>query len=415
MQLNMLSNINLNFALGLILLQVANAMPTFATEFHSSEWTSNSKALYFQSNEQENTVISVKINDNGTLSKGLMAYTNGTGASEISAATNMTASPDGLSSQGSVVVAGHSLFVVNAGDNTVSMFSIDEQNPLNITLLGAPASVPGDFPVTVAASVPNKLVCVGTSGTRSGVACAPYSPFVGIGKMDFLRSFDLNQTKIPMGPLGTVSQVRFSEDESQLLATVKGNPSSNMTGFVAAFTVSGPCLSSESRVSASRIDSSLNSTVALFGFEQIADTNRYFVADAGYGAAIISVDGKTDESWLLHRQAIPNQVATCWVAISPVSQSAFVTDPLVNHIVELSLEDASIISVLNTTSANDRTGYIDLAAAGGFVYALSPGTDTTSGAEIAVLSVGWGNSSSVVQSFKVESGAGSSAQGLAIF
>ncbi|CEP59972.1 uncharacterized protein LALA0_S01e00122g [Lachancea lanzarotensis] len=411
----MLNNLKLALTFGLGLAHVTQALPAYAQQETAPGWASNGQALYFQTNEKENAIVSVKIHANGTLSEGIMTYTNGTGASMLSAATNMTASPDGLSSQGAVAVAGHSLFAVNAGDNTVSMFNINPEDPTNITLLGMPASVPGDFPVTVSASELNNLVCVGTSGSTGGVACAPYSPFVGIGKMDFLRSFDLDQEPVPAGPLDTVGQVRFSEDESQLLVTVKGNPAANKTGFLAAFTVGGSCLTGEAKVSAASIESTLNGTVALFGFEQIAQSNRYFVADPAYGVAIVSVDEKTDSSLLLHKQAVPNQMATCWAAISPASNSAFVTDPLVNHIVELSLVDASVISVVNTTSSNDATGYTDLTAAGNFVYALSPGTQENSSAEIAVLSVGEWKNSSIIQSFNLGSMAGSSAQGLAVF
>ncbi|SCU77296.1 LAME_0A00540g1_1 [Lachancea meyersii CBS 8951] len=411
----MLGNLKICLTLGLGLIQTAKAMPAFAPPPSVSGWVRNGEALYFQTNDKDNAVVSVKIMENGTLGQAHSFYTNGTGASMISAATNMTTSPDGLSSQGAIAVVGHNIFVVNAGDNTVSMFSIDEEDPANITLLGAPAAVPGDFPVTVAASALNNLVCVGTSGTRSGVACAPYSPFVGIGKMDFLRPFDLDQSETPVGPLDTVSQVLFSDDETKLLVTVKGAPAMGKTGFLAVFPVTGQCLTGEAKVAASRIESTLNGTVALFGFEQIANSNRYFVADAGYGAAIISVDENTDSSQLLHKQVISDQKATCWAAISPATNSVFVTDPLVNHIVEMSLIDASITSVINTTTTNDATGYIDLTAAGNFVYFLSPGTTQGSGAEIAVLSVGEGQSKKIIQSFNLGSLAGSSAQGLAVY
>lgn len=373
------------------------------------------QALYFQTNEEKNAVVSVKINENGTLSAGQFSYTNGTGASEISAATNMTAALDGLSSQGSVTVVDHSLFVVNAGDNTVSLFNIDEEDPTNITLVGMPAQVPGDFPVSVAASRLNNLVCVVTSGKQSGVSCAPYSPYVGIGRMDFLRTFDLDQSNPPGGPLNTASQVLFSDDESELLVTVKGDPSLNKTGYLAAFTVSGPEFTGKSRVSASGVHNVLNGTVALFGFQHIPQSNKYFVADPGFGAAIFSVDEQTETSELLHKQVIADQKATCWVVISPSSESAFVSDPLVNHLLEMSLDDASILSVVNTTTANDATGYTDLAAAGSYVYALSPGAEKGNGAEIAVLSVVKGQSRSIVQSYDAGQRAGSSLQGLAVF
>lgn len=72
------------------------------------------------------------------------------------------------------------LFAVNAGYNRVSIFSIDENDPAKLTLLGTPETVPGDFPVTVAASTLNLLVCVGNTGERARISCAPYSPNVGI-------------------------------------------------------------------------------------------------------------------------------------------------------------------------------------------------------------------------------------------
>lgn len=404
-------------AVFLALLSTLNVVRAFPTLVSSSQngWVDTARAIYFQTNENANAIVSLAIHGNGTISEGKLTYTNGTGASMISAATNLTAAPDGLSSQGSVVVVGNSLFVVNAGDNSVSMFSINENDPTNITLVGEPASVPGDFPVTVSASALNGLLCVGTSGSRSGVACAPYAPNVGIGKMDFLRPFYLNQSNPPVGPLNTVSQIKFSDDESLLITTVKGNPSENKTGFVSTFTVSGSCLTGESHVSATGVQNVLNGTVALFGFQQIPFSSKYFSADPGYGAAIFSVDEKMETAQLLHKQVISDQMATCWAAISQYSNSAFVTDPLVNHIVEMSLDDASILSTVNTTSSNDASGYIDLLAAGKFVYALSPGSVSNTGAEVAVLSLEEGQNKSIIQSFDVSSWAGSSAQGLAFF
>lgn len=413
--MKLLKYFKLYLATVLIAKQIVEALPAGFPPSLGSSWSSTGKALYFQTNEENNTVVSMKINENGTLSEGKLTFTNGTGASQISAATNKTASPDGLSSQGSVTVVDRSLFVVNAGDNTVSLFNIDHEDPTNLTLVGPPAQIPGDFPVSVAASSLNSLICVVTSGTRSGVSCAPYSPYVGIGKMDFLRGIGLNQSNPPAGPLNTASQVIFSHDESELLVTVKGNPSMNKTGFLAAFTVSGPELTGKSRVSASGVKSKLNGTVAMFGFQQIPHSNNYFVADAGFGAAVVAFDSETEEFELLHKHVIADQQATCWVAVSPVAGSAFVSDPLVNHLVEMSLENASVLSVVNTTGVNDATGYIDLAAAGNYVYALSPGSNEDNGTEIAVLSIAEGQKRSIIQSFNLGSWAGSGSQGLAVF
>lgn len=299
-------------------IHVVAAFPTYVP-LSQGDWVETAKAIYFQTNQKANAIVSLAVHGNGTLSEGQFTYTNGSGASMLSAATKTTAAPDGLSSQGSVVVVGNILFAINSGDNSVSMFCIDENDPKIIHLVGESASVPGDFPVRVAASALNGLVCVGTSGSRSGVACAPYAPNVGIGQMDFLTPVRLDQLNPPVGPLNTFSQVKFSEAESYLITTVKDDPSGNKTGFVSTFTVSRSYLTGEARVSASGAQNILNITVALFGFEQIPSSSKYFSADPGYGAAIFSVVERMETAVLLHKQPIFDQMATCWVAISEYS------------------------------------------------------------------------------------------------
>lgn len=162
------------FILILAVVGTVQSIPAYIDPWSASgiEWK-NSRAVYFQTNEHNNSIVALKINENGTLSKGSITSTWGEGDSSISNATNMTASPDGLSSQGSVIVVGTNLFTVNAGDNTVSIFSINDNDPTKLTLLGTPEKVPGDFPVTVAASALNRLVCVGLSGEQAGITCAP--------------------------------------------------------------------------------------------------------------------------------------------------------------------------------------------------------------------------------------------------
>ena len=65
--------------------------------------------------------------------------------------------------------------------------------------------------------------------------------------------------------------------------------------------------------------------------------------------------------------------------------SAFVTDVDVNHIVEMSLTDASILFILDL-SVNDNPGLIDLRVTENFIYALSSENGTTEAA-ITVLDV----------------------------
>jgi hypothetical protein len=63
------------------------------------------KAIYFQSNEQSNSVISIPIGHDGKLYGGGVTATGGRGGDSIDGTTLKPAGPDALSSQGSVVVS----------------------------------------------------------------------------------------------------------------------------------------------------------------------------------------------------------------------------------------------------------------------------------------------------------------------
>ncbi|KAK9367938.1 hypothetical protein V1509DRAFT_624856 [Lipomyces kononenkoae] len=275
------------------------------------------------------------------------------------------------------------------------MMAICPSDPTVLSPVGRPVPVLGEFPNTVAVSMKNKLVCVGSTGAKAGISCATFSDVDGLSQMDYLRPFDLNQTTPPVGPFNTVSQTFFSEDESFLFTTVKGDPTVNKTASI----------------SSKGVSSSPPGTAVLFGSEQIPGTSSVFVADPSFGAAILSVDEKTERASLVSKQVIANQQATCWTTISTVTKSAFVTDPGLNRIVEMSLTNASIISAINVTvPASD--GIIDLKAAGNYIYALSAGNQT----EVVVLDISGGQGSGkVIQHLGLDNmEVGKSAQGMAV-
>lgn len=278
--------------------------------------------------------------------------------------------------------------------------------------MGQPMPVSGEFPNTVAASSKNNLVCVGTTGAIAGISCATSSASKGLGQFDQLRAFDIGQSTPPVGPANTVSHTFFSNDESMLFTTVKGDPAVNNTGFLSTFKVQN-CNSGMATLSTEDVRSSPNGTAVLFGSAPIPHRpNQLFVTDASFGAAILSVDHNAQAS-VAHSQAIDGQAATCWSTISAATKSAFVTDVGMNRVVEMSLDDASIISQLNLT-ANGDPGLIDLRSAGSFIYALSPGNGTTPAA-ITVLDVSGGQGSmKMAQHFVLEGIAGSTAQGMAV-
>lgn len=292
------------------------------------------------------------------------------------------------------------------------MFSISTRDPTKLTALGHSVSIPGDFPVTVAASSKNNLVCVGTTGVKSGISCTSFSSH-GLGKMDALRPFGLGQSTPPVGPFNTVSQAFFSNDESVLFTTVKGNPPANNTGFLSAFSVSpaSACGGAISSLSRSETRSSPAGTAVLFGSAASPDSTSLFVTDASFGAAVLAVDS-SNKAILTGKGVIADQSATCWATISAVTGNAYVTDIAVNRIVEMNTRDASIISSTDLSS-NGGPGLTDVTSGGNFIYALSAGNGTTKTA-VTVLDVSGGNVKQI-QHFDVSStGAGKNSQGLAL-
>ncbi|KAL6406703.1 hypothetical protein AUP68_09506 [Ilyonectria robusta] len=365
------------------------------------------KSIYIMSNEPANSVIAVPIGMDGKLYGGTCTATGGMGATTIDGATHMPPLSDGLVSQSCLTVAGHKLFAVNAGSNTVSMLSIDSNDATKLKMVGKPVAVPGQFPNTVAASRKHKIVCVGTTGAVAGISCSSFTKHA-VGTMDALRPFDLKQTTPPMGPTNTVSEVFFSEDENTLYATVKGDPATKKMGFLVSYAVKttskGPVVSHKGTFS------SPTGTAVLFGSSPIRGSSNLFVTDASFGGAVLSFNSAGVAS-VKGKSTVAGQKATCWATISPATNTAFVTDVAVNRLVEMSLNDASIIAEIDL-SANGDPGMIDLKATGKYVYALAPGVGETHPAVTVVDAM----KKVQVQHFDLKGlGASSRAQGMALF
>ncbi|KAI1869556.1 hypothetical protein JX265_006646 [Neoarthrinium moseri] len=388
----------------------------------SNSSQSPANALYFLTNEAQNAVAALKINSDGTLSAGSCTGTGGAGSNGIDGSTGQPAVPDALFSQSALTVAGNHLFAVNAGSNTVSMFAISRSDPTSLKPMGRPAGLPGDFPVTVAASAKHGMVCAGTTGALAGVSCARFSAKGGIGEFDALRGFDLGQSNPPVGPTNTVSQVFFNDVQDTLFATVKGDPAKNNTGFLASFPVlrqnGGTCGVS---VSAQGSMASPSGTAVLFGARPLPDTgdgsagnsSRIFATDASFGAAVLGA-GSQGQATVLGKGTLADQKATCWATLNDVTGTAFVTDVGINRLVEMSVENASVLGEVDLSATGDP-GLIDLTSSGSFVYALSPGNGTTSAAISVVDVKGGAEEAKLVQHFQLTGVAGKNSQGIAVF
>ena len=376
------------------------------------------KALYFITNEQANAVVALPVGADGMVSAGTTTATGGSGSSALDA-NKQPALTDSLVTQSAITVAGNSLFAVNAGSNTVTMFNINPADPTKLTMVGQPVKVPGEFVSTVGASKKNKVVCVGASGAVAGMACSSFSA-QGLAPFDALRPFNLGQSTPPVGPTNTVSQVFFSSDESMVFATVKGDPPTNKTGFLASAPVQRASCNrgqagARARASVSSVvkQSVPDQTKVLFGSQAIPGTKNVFVTDAAFGAAVLSVDA-AGEAKTLGVGTIDGQKATCWATISPATGTAFVTDVATNRIVEMSVKDASIVSQLDL-SANGDPGLIDLRAAGNFIYALSPGDGKIPAAVTVVDVSGGSGKAKQAQHFQLTGTAGQRSMGMTVF
>ncbi|TVY43811.1 hypothetical protein LSUB1_G002161 [Lachnellula subtilissima] len=348
------------------------------------------KAIYFISNAANNSVVALKVAADGTLSDGSITATGGVGMSGLDSTGN-PAGADGLFSQGSLKIAGNTLLAVNPGSNTVSMFSINPWDPTKLTMVGTPASTLGEFPVSVTISEKLAIACVANSGAKSGPSVQSHSD-----KLLLLPDRSTPSRK----PF-------FNADNTALLTTVKGNPMVNNTGFISAFPVQNGCVSPQ------ETRSSPNGTAVLFGVALLPGSNdKIFMTDASFGAVTVSLSagltGSTDAS-----TKIDGQMATCWATFSEATGTAFVTDVLVNHLVEIDPATGAIVTA--TAGATGNLGMIDLEGKGNFIYALAPG-NTTGGtaATVTVFDVSGGKGAAkVVQNFAPQ-GVTDTVQGMAI-
>jgi hypothetical protein len=274
------------------------------------------------------------------------------------------------------------LIAVNPGSNTISMFRIDAADATKLTMVGKPVDTLGEFSMSVTISTKLKQACVANSGAKAGVACFSMcaTGLTPLGKT--LRPFEINQTTPPSGPLNTVSQVFFNSDSTALMATVKGDPTVNNTGFLSVFPViNGAVSTKETR-------SSPAGTTVLFG-TTLLPNGELFVTDASFGSATLSLSS-SNIATVSASTKIADQAATCWAAFSDITGSAFVTDVAVNHLVEVDTQTGELIKEINSTNGNP--GMIDLASAGNFIYTLSPGNATVK-ATITVFEVSGGRGS----------------------
>ncbi|KAL0955026.1 hypothetical protein HGRIS_003945 [Hohenbuehelia grisea] len=284
-------------------------------------------AAYFLTNQPDgNFVVAADIGPDGKLVVRRAVHAGGLGLH-----ANPDGGPDPLVSQSSIkaFASTNMLATVNAGSNTIALFSINPSDPTNLHMIGKPVGSGGEFPVSVAFNKDGSRVCSLNGGAVNGVACFKVDSARGlISLANTTRSLSLNQTTPPMGPENTVSQVIFTEDGSKLIVGVKGiRPD---PGFLAIWNVEQDGSLSPDFIKVTSRNGGLR---APFGMTNIPGKDAVLVGDPGVGFDLIGQDGKVDVA-----VTIDGRIAPGWTSFSPKTGNFYITDVGTSIVTEVNVD-----------------------------------------------------------------------------
>ncbi|KAJ3714262.1 hypothetical protein C8R42DRAFT_726746 [Lentinula raphanica] len=327
-------------------------------------------AAYFITNEQTgNFVVAADIGTDGTLTLRQAIATGGLGLHGN--VGGVAVGPDGLFTQGAIKVstAANMLATVNPGSNTLSLFSIDTSDPINLKRVGDPIGSGGEFPVSVAFNKAGDTLCALNGGQVNGVSCFKVDPTNGLTNIAGTnRALNLNQTTPATGPAGSASHIIFSEDNTQLIASVKGVPPT--PGFLAVWDVaSDGSLSPEFTAIAPAQGGLLPFSMTL-----IEGKDAILATDAGVGFDIF--DFSTSNSGNASSVVpIDGQSATCWSSFSSQTGNFYLTDIGTSMVTEVNVDANLKGSIVKQYAQGNNSGTIDndIASIGGkdFMYVLA--------------------------------------------
>ncbi|KAI0778962.1 hypothetical protein BD413DRAFT_122784 [Trametes elegans] len=338
-------------------------------------------AVYFLTNEpDESRIIAATVLSDGTLDLDRAVSAGGRGSHGITDPNG----PDALFSQASIKasVKGQVLATVNPGSNTISLFSIDPKTPTVIKKIGDPVSSEGEFPMSLAFNADGTRLCVLNGGMVNGVNCYAVDKKTGLTAIpNTLRSLNLNQTTPATGPAGSASQLLFSADGSQLMASVKGVPPT--PGMIAVWDVAGAdgALSADFTALAPPEGGLLPFSMTLVpGKNAVLATDPgvgFDVFDLGAGATA-AANGTAGGAGSAVK--IDGQSATCWSSFSKKTGNFYLTDIGTGIVTEVNVDDnlkGSIVKQYPQTNGSTTIDN-DIATINGndFMYVLAPGTQT---------------------------------------
>lgn len=206
------------------------------------------------------------------------------GAIKASAAGNIVAAVNVRHTILFHVPESNPITIFQSGSNTLAVFSINSADATNLQMIGQPVGSNGQFPMSLAINKAGNTVCALNGGEINGVSCFYVDKTAGLTPIaKTVRSLNLNQTTPATGPAGTASHIVFSEDNSQLIVSVKGVPPT--PGFLAVWDVAADGSLSQDFQSIAPASGGL----LPFSMTVIDGQNAILATDAGLGFDIFDL------------------------------------------------------------------------------------------------------------------------------
>jgi 6-phosphogluconolactonase len=292
--------------------------------------------VYTMSNDaSQNTILCFLQNSNGTLKLLTTVPTKGSGTSA------------GLGSQGALALdaANSLLFAVNAGDNTISSFKVDNDGRLTFA---DTVKSGGVLPVSLSMEGNLLYVVNSTSANISGFNVS------SDGTMSHIPGSDQLLSDPAAGP----AQISFKPGGGVLAVTEK------MTNRITTFTVNSAGLASAA-ISVS------SAGITPFGFD-FSGSNYMIVSEASGGAADASTVtsyslSAAGETGVAAGPVATTETAACWVATSRDGKYSFVTNTGSNNISSL-LSSNGDLQIIEEAAAVTDAAPIDITFSGNEDY-----------------------------------------------
>lgn len=316
----------------------AAALPlaSIAVAHASTDIHTGGEAVFVQANGPDgNSIVAYDRHRDGSLTWVATYPTGGAGGRSVGSAS------DPLASQGSLVLGADNslLFAVNAGSNSISIFSV---NGDHLSLHQVIASG-GSFPTSIAVHA-NALYVLNAGGAANVTGFT-----INAGRLHPLRgdtrTLELTET-VPPAFLASPAEVGFTPDGRQLIVTGKTN------NFIDVFSVKR-----DDRLSASPVQTADASVPFAFVFSPTAQLDLVNAA-GNIAPSRVHADGTITQG----APVADGQAAACWIALA--GHFAYVANTGSSDVSEYHIAAGGAVTLVNATAATGVSGAIDETVAG---------------------------------------------------